>query len=212
MDDDSDNTQITSPHHRSPRSHKDLFCLAKGLDKTKSHREYERLKIMNTNSLKRRLLPRGEPAKELVEDLYKYLKKLTDSLGSESFDSEVFSREKTNPHNEESKFTQFQVKVTQREETVLFAIGCRELYSKQIQQIIQETTGKRLSEGSIYPIIKNLGDKELISGRWGDEKSNCGARRRYYKLTPKGWGYVRSNINSKFELLLADVSAESEKI
>ncbi len=166
---------------------------------------------MNTNSLKRRLLPRGEPAKELVEDLYKHLKKLTDSLGSESFDSEVSSKKTPTSDERLRDFGQSKLKVTQREETVLFAIGYRELYSKEIQQIIQETTGQRLSEGSIYPILKNLADKQLISGRWGDDKSNCGARRRYHKLSPKGWGYVRSNINSKFDLLLADVSDGAQK-
>lgn len=135
--------------------------------------------------------PRGEPTKSLVGGLRKLFQQ-ENSNGSEN-SCLKFHKDKNVK------------KTTQREDTVLFAIGCRELYSKEIQRVILAETGKKFSDGTIYPIIKSLSDKKLIIGRWGDETSNCGGRRRYYRLSDAGWQCVGGEITSKLNLLFADI-------
>jgi PadR family transcriptional regulator len=44
---------------------------------------------------------------------------------------------------------------------------------------------------SLYPILVRLEDRGFIAGRWVEKAGE--RRRRYYRLTPKGKGYLREH-------------------
>jgi DNA-binding PadR family transcriptional regulator len=82
------------------------------------------------------------------------------------------------------------IEVSPREELVLLALHCKELYGLQIPQAIKEASdGRReMGIGTLYPVLHSLEKKGLLESRWGDEgrEERGGARRRYYKLTGAG--------------------------
>lgn len=94
---------------------------------------------------------------------------------------------------------------TPREQLILFSLYDRELYGIEVQRAIVECSGdrERLTLGTIYPILRSLENKGLITGRWGDEDldSRTGARRRYYRLTELGFGTVGSILDYHQKLL-----------
>ncbi|NEP00520.1 MAG: helix-turn-helix transcriptional regulator [Symploca sp. SIO2E9] len=75
------------------------------------------------------------------------------------------------------------------EEDILTAIHGQELYGLEIMRAIEEASGglRQIKAGSLYPTLKRLEKKTLVESRWGeDQEQGEGARRRYYRLTPKG--------------------------
>lgn len=82
------------------------------------------------------------------------------------------------------------VDVSPREELVLLALCCKELYGLQIPKAMEEASGgkRQMGIGTLYPVLHSLERKGLIESRWGDEEreERGGARRRYYKLTGAG--------------------------
>ncbi|MEL6232443.1 MAG: PadR family transcriptional regulator [Cyanobacteria bacterium J06627_3] len=84
---------------------------------------------------------------------------------------------------------------TPKEESVLFALHNKEVYGRQIPQAIEEASGSQrsISEGALYPILRNLEKKGFVTSRWGESRpdNRGGARRRYYKLTDAGITQVR---------------------
>lgn len=56
-------------------------------------------------------------------------------------------------------------------------------------------------EGTIYPILHRLEEKELISAQW-EKMSDSGRKRKYYHLTSKG--HKALSENREYWLLLVD--------
>jgi PadR family transcriptional regulator, regulatory protein PadR len=94
---------------------------------------------------------------------------------------------------------------TPREQLILFSLRDREFYGLEVQRAIVECSGNKesLTLGTIYPILRSLENKGLITGRWGDEDSDtrAGARRRYYRLTELGFATVGSILDYHQKLL-----------
>jgi PadR family transcriptional regulator, regulatory protein PadR len=94
---------------------------------------------------------------------------------------------------------------TPREQIILFAIHDRELYGLEVQRVLSECGGdnENLTLGTIYPALRSLEKKGLISGRWGDEDpgDRTGARRRYYQLTELGFATVEATLSYHQRLL-----------
>ncbi len=42
----------------------------------------------------------------------------------------------------------------------------------------------KMGEGTVYPVLHRMEEKELIASRW--REGETGRQRRYYRLTPKG--------------------------
>jgi transcriptional regulator len=57
---------------------------------------------------------------------------------------------------------------------------------------IEETTDDvlRIEEGSLYPALRRLEDRGLISSEWGLSENN--RRARFYAITAQGRGYLRA--------------------
>lgn len=50
----------------------------------------------------------------------------------------------------------------------------------------------RMGEGTAYPVLHRLEDRELIASRW--RTAETGRRRKYYRLTPKGRRSLAENV------------------
>jgi len=59
-------------------------------------------------------------------------------------------------------------------------------YGYRIIRTLDEVTGGefKLPEGTVYPILNSLRNKELLHSYWGD--SPDGPRRKYYTITKQG--------------------------
>jgi len=53
---------------------------------------------------------------------------------------------------------------------------------KELNQRAEEIL--KLGEGTIYPVLHRMEDKELITAKW--RLAENGRQRKYYRLTPKG--------------------------
>ena len=69
--------------------------------------------------------------------------------------------------------------------TLLFGRG---LYSVEIEKALKEVCGRQQRFGSLYPTLRSMVKRGLLSARWGDEESEelSGPRRRYYTTTGLG--------------------------
>jgi PadR family transcriptional regulator, regulatory protein PadR len=84
--------------------------------------------------------------------------------------------------------TQYQ-SLSSVEEYILTVLDGNELYGLDILAAIASGTGGRfqLSAGTLYPTLRRLEKEGLVQSRWGDqEEGSGGARRKYYRQTPKG--------------------------
>lgn len=61
-----------------------------------------------------------------------------------------------------------------------------------VSRYIEETTDDvlRIEEGSLYPALRRLEDRGLVTSEWGLSENN--RRARFYKLTPAGRRYLRA--------------------
>lgn len=50
----------------------------------------------------------------------------------------------------------------------------------------------KFGEGTIYPVLHRMEDKELISSKWG-KCEKTGRKRKYYRITPKGRKLLADN-------------------
>src|SRR5689334_8063275 len=57
---------------------------------------------------------------------------------------------------------------------------------------IEETTGDvlRIEEGSLYPALRRLEDRKLVSSDWGLSENN--RRAKFYTITPAGKKHLRT--------------------
>ena len=69
---------------------------------------------------------------------------------------------------------------------ILALLQEKDSYGYEINKTIVETSGGRyeLKEATLYTAFKRLEDAGWISSYWGDQST--GARRKYYKITPRG--------------------------
>lgn len=51
----------------------------------------------------------------------------------------------------------------------------------------------KLGEGTVYPVLHRLEDKQLIAGKW-EHDGQRGRPRKYYRLTPKGRRQLRAGL------------------
>jgi len=81
------------------------------------------------------------------------------------------------------------------EELVLSALIGHELYGLEIIQAVREATDgkRRISFGSLYPVLHQLEKRGMVKSHWGDEtpEERSGARRKYYAITSPGEAAVR---------------------
>ena len=72
-------------------------------------------------------------------------------------------------------------------ETMLLALLERgPSYGYRIVRDLNDTGGGllKMGEGTVYPILHRLEERELIGATWRDMPN--GRRRKYYRLTPRG--------------------------
>ena len=69
---------------------------------------------------------------------------------------------------------------------VLLIIKRQESYGYEIIQQLKDKTGGQLNvaEGTLYPVLKKMEEKEWLSASW--KKADNGRERRYYSVTEKG--------------------------
>lgn len=72
---------------------------------------------------------------------------------------------------------------------VLTILSRGESYGYDIIRQIREVSDGELqfSDGTLYPVLRRLEDREIISSEW--KVADNEKRRRYYKLTSKGLAY-----------------------
>jgi DNA-binding PadR family transcriptional regulator len=75
--------------------------------------------------------------------------------------------------------------------SILIALSLRPRHGYEImKQVEQDSLSKiKLGPGSLYSAIKQLGEDQLIEEAPGDDE-----RRRYYRLTPRGWDKLNAEL------------------
>jgi PadR family transcriptional regulator PadR len=79
---------------------------------------------------------------------------------------------------------------------VLKAVSWGPMHGYAIAKWIQQTTDDalRVEEGSLYPALHRLEDKDLVASEWGISTSN--RRAKFYSITPLGRKALRTEIRS----------------
>jgi PadR family transcriptional regulator PadR len=79
---------------------------------------------------------------------------------------------------------------------VLSLLENRERHGYEIGKLIEQLSHGHITFriGSLYPILCRLQDRGMIQGRWVENTGE--RRRRYYRLTPKGKEFLRSQRNT----------------
>lgn len=79
--------------------------------------------------------------------------------------------------------------LTQNEILILAALRSSERYGREVMEQVEALTkGRyRLALGGLYTTLHRMEKKGLITGRWGDRRSEePNAQRRYYRATGVG--------------------------
>ncbi|MDA1000873.1 MAG: helix-turn-helix transcriptional regulator [bacterium] len=80
-------------------------------------------------------------------------------------------------------------RLTALEMLVLSVLVDGEKYGLQIASAVEEDSEgrKKISVGSLYPVLHRLEKKGFVKSRWGEAtEERAGARRRYYIITALG--------------------------
>ncbi len=79
---------------------------------------------------------------------------------------------------------------------VLKAVSWTPMHGYAIAKWIQQSTDDalRVEEGSLYPALHRLEDKELLDSEWGI--SHLHRRAKFYSITPLGRKALRAEIRS----------------
>jgi len=64
--------------------------------------------------------------------------------------------------------------------------------ARWIQQVTDDTL--RIEEGSLYPALHRLEERELAAAEWGVSENN--RRAKFYRLTTKGRQHLRAEMSS----------------
>ena len=75
---------------------------------------------------------------------------------------------------------------------ILRVLSSQPLHGYAIARWVHDTTGDvlQVEEGSLYPALRRLEDRGLITAQWGLSENN--RRARYYELTPTGRRHLKS--------------------
>ena len=79
---------------------------------------------------------------------------------------------------------------------ILKALVAQELHGYGIARWVHEVTGEflQIEEGSLYPALRRLEDKGLITSQWAISENN--RRARYYALTRAGRQHLREDAST----------------
>lgn len=79
---------------------------------------------------------------------------------------------------------------------ILKTLSWRPMHGYAIARWIQDTTDDalRVEEGSLYPALHRLEEKELVAAQWGVSENKRQAK--FYALTPRGRQALRAEIDS----------------
>ena len=80
------------------------------------------------------------------------------------------------------------------EPIVLRLLAEREMYGYEIIKVVNERSRRvfEWKEGTLYPCLHRLEEQGLVSGEW--KKAEGERRRKYYHLTRKGRGALKSRL------------------
>jgi DNA-binding PadR family transcriptional regulator len=80
------------------------------------------------------------------------------------------------------------------EPIVLRLLSEREMYGYEIIKVVNERSGGIFDwkEGTLYPCLHRLEGRGLVKGEW--MKAGKERRRKYYRLTHKGHGALKSKV------------------
>lgn len=94
------------------------------------------------------------------------------------------------------------------EEDILTLLSIRPSYGLEISKAIEKASkGARIiSIGSLYPSLRRLEEKKLVTSYWDVNESESGkrrggARRRYYKIEDSGLRILKENTEIRDNLL-----------
>lgn len=68
---------------------------------------------------------------------------------------------------------------------VLLVLESKELYGLEILEVITNTQGLAIAEGTIYPLMNRLQREGKVEARWVEDGPTRHLR-KYYSLTPEG--------------------------
>ena len=79
---------------------------------------------------------------------------------------------------------------------ILKALAGEERHGYGIVRWIQEVTGDvvQIEEGSLYPALRRLEDRELVESRWGLSENN--RRARFYAITRAGRQHLHADAST----------------
>lgn len=81
---------------------------------------------------------------------------------------------------------------------ILLLVRNKEMYGYELTQQLNKIPLFTLAEGSIYPILKRMVNKQWIESYW--QESVEGPRRKYYKITKEGQEIVKTRMCDYQEL------------
>ncbi len=94
----------------------------------------------------------------------------------------------------------------------LFVLSLLNNGSKHGYQIMRELktrTGTRIGAGSLYPLLYELEERQLVSGEW---VSPTRRSRRVYKITEKGEKFMRQGFSGIEHLMKTSANSNSLNI
>ena len=79
---------------------------------------------------------------------------------------------------------------------ILKALVVQDLHGYGIARWVQDVTGDvlQIEEGSLYPALRRLEDRGLITSRWATSEHN--RRARFYALTRAGRAHLRADAST----------------
>lgn len=79
---------------------------------------------------------------------------------------------------------------------ILRALAARELHGYGVARWIRQASGDALEieEGSLYPALRRLEDRGLVTARW--DLTEQGRRARFYALTPAGRSHLQADAST----------------
>jgi transcriptional regulator len=82
---------------------------------------------------------------------------------------------------------------------ILKALLAGPMHGYGIAQWIEQTTGEvlRVEDGSLYPALRRLEDRDFIEAEWGLSENN--RRAKYYAITTAGRRHLRSEASRWME-------------
>ncbi|MCD8509366.1 MAG: PadR family transcriptional regulator [Bacillus sp. (in: Bacteria)] len=84
---------------------------------------------------------------------------------------------------------------------ILLLVRKKAMYGYELTHRLNQVPMFTLAEGSIYPILKRMVNKNWIESYWQDSEE--GPRRKYYQITQEGQEVVQQRMNDYKDLYQA---------